>query len=246
MKKQLLVFALAAVSSLLSAQAPSFVIYDENGTAVQGTTQTYWVPSSVTDVRHYASININSSSLSVKVRKTVLQINDAGATTWFCTDQLCYAPTTIITPTAMTVGAGSQFDLSIDFNPNGVTGVTQVRYSIINQANTADSTWFIVVYNIAAGPAGVNPAVIVKPSVSNPSPNPASSVFNMSYKLGTGNTQAKMVVYNMLGESVMVETITDAEGTIRMDVSTLDQGVYFCSLEADGKTLLSRRLVVTH
>jgi hypothetical protein len=50
----------------------------------------------------------------------------------------------------------------------------------------------------------------------------------------------------MLGASVLESEVTETEGTVRMDVSTLDQGVYFCSLIADGKTLATRRLVVSH
>jgi hypothetical protein len=50
----------------------------------------------------------------------------------------------------------------------------------------------------------------------------------------------------MLGERVKETTIEEMEGVVKMDVSTLGQGVYFCSLESEGKTLTTRRLVVAH
>ena len=55
-----------------------------------------------------------------------------------------------------------------------------------------------------------------------------------------------MVIYNMLGDRVMETVVEENEGTIKMDVSSLEQGIYFCNLESDGKMLSTRRLVVTH
>lgn len=246
MKKQLLVAAFAAITSVVAAQS-SFTINDNNLGVMNGGTYNFWVSASVTDSRIYSVANVSASNQNVKVRKSVLQINDAGSTTWFCTDQNCYAPSTQLS-NATTMGAsGGAFDLTIDFNPNGVvgTGVTQVRYSIINQSNPADSAWFVIVYNISNSPTGVAANVNVKPTVSNPMPNPASTVFTMNYKLGSA-TNAKLVVYNMLGAVVIENPVTDAEGAVRMDVSTLEQGVYFCTLESDGKALATRRLVVSH
>ncbi|HET6993115.1 MAG TPA: T9SS type A sorting domain-containing protein, partial [Bacteroidia bacterium] len=137
--------------------------------------------------------------------------------------------------------------LTTDFNPNNVAGVTTVRYTVINQANMNDTAWFMITYNVSCSPAGIVSHINEKPSVSNPAPNPASSVFAINYKLGSANPQgAKMVIYNMLGDRVMETSVEEIEGTVKMDISSLDQGVYFCSLESDGKTLATRRLVVAH
>jgi len=69
----------------------------------------------------------------------------------------------------------------------------------------------------------------------------------MNYKMGSASTtNSKLVIYNMLGDRVMETRVEEVDGTVRMDVSTLDQGIYFCSLESDGKTLATKRLVVTH
>lgn len=245
MKKHLLVAAFAAITTLASAQ--SFSIVDGAIGSLNGGTFNYWVSTSVTDTRIATVTNTSAANLNVKVRKSILQLNDAGATVWFCTDQNCYAPSTALS-SQFTMGAsGGLFDLTYDFNPNNATGVTQVRYSVINQANPADSAWFIVVYNLSNSPTGVVNANVGKPSVSNPMPNPASSVFSMNYKLGSAaSSNAKVVVYNMLGSVVMENPVNDSEGVVKMDVSTLDQGIYFCTLESDGKALATRRLVVSH
>jgi hypothetical protein len=181
--------------------------------------------------------------MNVKVRRTNIQMNDAGSQAYFCTDLNCYSPGQTMS-SVVNMPAGGHFDLSLDYSTNA-NGSSHIRYTVINQANTADSATFIVVYN--STPAGISTASIVKPSVSNPMPNPAATSFNLNYKLGSASQDnAKMVIYNMLGERVMETAVTEAEGTVKMDVSALNAGVYFCSLESEGKTLATRRLVVSH
>lgn len=141
-------------------------------------------------------------------------------------------------------GMGS-FDLTADYTPDNTSGTGRVRYSVIDQNNPSDSATLEIVYNCT--PTGINTHAIVKSSISNPAPNPASSVFAINYKLGSTSTEGSiMSVYNMLGVRVMQVPVEDFEGTLRMDVSDLDQGVYFCSLESDGKVLATRRLIVSH
>ncbi len=242
MKKHLLSIAFVGITA--AATAGNFTITDASSANVAGTTQTYNIVANSTDTRIFTITNTNASQVNVKVRKTVIQQHHPNATTWFCTDQLCYAPTTTLSGN-VPMASGGMFDLTIDIDPYNNTGVSEVRYAIINQSNTNDTSFVTIVYNV--GPAGIANNIAVKASISNPMPNPASTQFNMTYKLGSSSTDgAKLMVYNMLGAVVMETEITSAEGTVRMDVSTLDQGVYFCSLVSDGKTHATRRLVVSH
>jgi hypothetical protein len=242
MKKHLLAIAFLGITA--AANAGNFSITDASSVNVAGTTQTYNIVASSTDSRIFTVMNNNATQVNVKVRKTVIQQHHPSSTTWFCTDLNCYAPTTTLSP-SFAMAASGTFDLTIDIDPYNQTGVSEVRYAIINQMNTSDTSFVTVIYNI--GPAGIANNVAVKASISNPMPNPASAQFSMTYKLGSSSTAgAKLMVYNMLGAVVMETEITSAEGTVRMDVSTLDQGVYFCSLVSDGKTHATRRLVVSH
>ena len=242
MKKVLLSLAASALCIAGFSQA-NYTIIDAMSTDIVGTTQYFYVPNSTLDTRVFTVNNISGSSKSVKVRKTILVLNDATSQAYFCTNANCYSATQSLSYT-VNMAVGGSFTLTTDYSSN-LTGVSQVRYTVYDINNTSDSS--IVIFNYNSSPAGINANVAVKASISNPMPNPASSVFNMSYKLGSTSTNgAKLVVYNMLGASVLESEVTETEGTVRMDVSTLDQGVYFCSLIADGKTLATRRLVVSH
>jgi hypothetical protein len=244
MKKKLLLIGFSLVSACAFASA-NFTITDALASDVTGSTQTYWISNAGIDSRVYSVVNNSSSSVTVKVLKTIILLNDPGATMYFCTDQNCYSPTQNLS-LATTMTAGGAFDLTTDLNPNGVAGIAQVRYTVINQSNTSDTSYFEIVYNVTNGPAGVKNNVTAKPSLADPMPNPASSVFSMDYKLGNSGAPAKLVIYNMLGENVLETSVTDSEGTIRLDVSGLEAGVYFCSLESAGKVFATRRVVVSH
>lgn len=245
MKKLLL----ASFSSVLAigVSAQTFSIVDHTATpVVNGSTIIYYVDQATSLETHdFDVVNTTPNAVTCKVRKSVQSQASSGSTFYFCTDQLCYTPSTVLSGNVSVVGSG-QFLLVTDFTPNNTTGISLVRYSVFNTANPSDSVFFFIEYNVS--PTSVQNHSMVKANIGSPMPNPASSAFSMNYDLGTsyGQGAARMVVYNMLGEAVRTENLTGAEGTFRMDVSALENGVYFTSLEVDGRQLATKRLVITH
>lgn len=246
MKKLLLASVSTLMFAGLSAQS-SFTIMDANQNPVaNGSTLIYFVDQATGIETHdYVVTNTNPNAVTAKVRKAI-QSQQSGQTFYFCTDLNCYAPTTNLSGNVSMTGSGGDFDLITDFTPNATTGISVVRYSVFNVNVASDSAYFFIEYHVS--PTGIANHSMVKANIGTPNPNPASSAFNLSYNLGSsfGKGEAKMVVYNMLGAMVISETLVDAEGNVRMDVSTLEAGVYFTSLEVDGKQVATKRLVVTH
>ncbi len=246
MKKLLLSGATLLAVAGLSAQS-SFSVVDANLAAVaNGSTIVYYVDQATSLETHdFDVLNNTSNALTAKVRKSVQSQASGGSLFYFCTDQLCYTPTTVLSSN-VNMTANGQFLLITDFTPDNTVGISTVRYSVFNTANPSDSVFFFIEYHVS--PTGVNNLSQVKASVGQPMPNPASSTFTMNYNLGSsfGKGEAKMVIYNMLGAVVLTENIMDAEGNVRMDISSVENGVYFTSLEVDGKQLSTKRLVVTH
>ena len=244
MKKLLLVAVPVLVASALSAQSFSFVDHNQAPVA-NGSTIIYYVDQATsTETHDFEVTNTSANSITTKVRKTVTA-SQAGQTFYFCTDQNCYAPSTVLS-VSFTVTSQGSFQLLTDFTPNNTTGISSVRYTAFDVNNPNDSTYFTIEYHVS--PTGIANHSMVKANIGNPMPNPAAAVFNMNYNLGTsfGTGEAKLVIYNMLGDVVKTETLAEAEGTFRMDVATLDNGVYFTSLEVNGKQLSTKRLVVSH
>lgn len=70
-------------------------------------------------------------------------------------------------------------------------------------------------------------------------PNPASE--EVVFNLGNVNAGAKLVLRDMSGRTVKM---VEAQAEVRMDVDGLNAGVYFYSLEENGKAVATRKLVV--
>lgn len=244
--KKIVLSSIFAISALgMSAQ--SFHILDAGSqTVTSGSTITYYVDQATALETHDFEVhNMSSSPVTAKVRKAIQSQADPGCTFYFCTDQNCYTPNTVLSGN-VNMTAGGSFQLITDFTPNNATGTSLVRYSVFNTANPSDSAFFFIQYIVS--PNSVNSLSMVKASIGTPNPNPASSVFSLSYNLGNsfGKGEAKLVIYNMLGAVVRTETVSDIEGTVKVDVSTLENGVYFTSMEVGGKQVATKRLVVSH
>ncbi|TND09585.1 MAG: hypothetical protein FD123_1176 [Bacteroidetes bacterium] len=241
MKKQLLLVAALAFGFVAQAQVLQFV-YNGQGLASGSTlTATHTDPGTFYDIHTYIIHNL-SSSANIKVRKTHLY-EPGGITTQFCTNQLCYLSSVYVTPNATTVPQGDTLDLKAQYKPESATpGTSAIRYSAWDMSNPSDSIYFVIVYN---GVTGIQPVTPVNLTLSAPAPNPASSVASMQFEVGHKIASSQLVIFNMLGEKVKEITMTEEKGTLRIDVSTMQQGIYFCSLTVDGKAVATRKLVVT-
>jgi hypothetical protein len=245
MKKLLLASVPMFFVAALSAQSFS-VTSTTLGTIANGSTVTYFVDqASGLETHDFDVHNISGGAVTAKVRETVLSQASAGSTFYFCTDQNCYPPNTNISNN-VPMQAGEDFLLVTDFTPDNTSGTSVVRYTVFNTANTSDSMYFMIEYVVS--PTGIQSHAFAKPSLGAPVPNPANQTFTMNYNLGTsfGTGEARLVIYNMLGDIVMTANVNDAEGTLRFEISALQNGVYFTSLEVAGKQVSTKRLIVSH
>ena len=67
----------------------------------------------------------------------------------------------------------------------------------------------------------------------------------MAYDLsGFRAGSARLVITNLVGSKVAVHSLNGTSGKVRMDISNLDSGIYFYSIEADGKIVSTKKLIV--
>lgn len=76
-------------------------------------------------------------------------------------------------------------------------------------------------------------------------PNPASNVLNFAVELGQNNS-ASIQVVDMLGKKVLAKRINNNTEKVSFNVSDLNEGVYFYSLNVDGKIIETKKIVVKH
>lgn len=71
-------------------------------------------------------------------------------------------------------------------------------------------------------------------------PNPADDLFYIN--MNTNNNHVEMTLYNILGEAVQTNVLQDGKNQI--DVAELTSGVYFYSIQKNGKAIETKKLIV--
>jgi hypothetical protein len=243
MKKILLSLFCVTMFSGLFAQ--SFSLQDTNGVAIAAGS-TYQILGNPTDIVMTAKIHVKNNAAvdkQVKVKKVI----NAGDTlpltlNYFCWG-VCYAPWTYISPFAQPILAGQVTDQFYgDYNPQAVPGKSFITYVFFDVDNVNDSVAVKVEFN--ASPASVNDAPKAQASVSAAYPNPAVNTFNLEYTISGQVNNAKVVISNILGSQVKEVVLDSRSGKLQIPVSELVNGIYFYSIVADEKLVLTRKFVV--
>ncbi len=172
--------------------------------------------------------NKSVDTLEVICRREVIT-NVDNTTNNFCYGQ-CFPPDTDESP-AVSVAPGFLDETNIfsgHYQPGEEVGTEVIKYTFFDQANEVDATYFTVIFR-GGSAAGI---VDIDDNASlNAYPNPATSLVNIDYSLNK-ITNADLVIYNALGVQVMNYTVNQAEGTIHLDMSGFNKGLYFYRFEA--------------
>ena len=187
--------------------------------------------------------NVSSSAISAKVRKFEVDVLP-GTVNMLCWG-LCFAPNVFESPSPIVIPPNVvNEDFFGHYVPNSVIGVSIMRYTVFDMNHPADSAYFFVEFN--AGTVGINDlASNKKVSVSNPYPNPANSQTLFNYQLPANTSKASIKIHNLLGAVVKEVQLVGQSGKISVNVSDLNDGVYFYSIVVNNETYETKRLIVS-
>lgn len=76
-------------------------------------------------------------------------------------------------------------------------------------------------------------------------PNPASTYLFIDYDI-IFVKEAKIQIYNSIGAVVYNKIVEDKQDNIKISVADFNNGLYFCSLQIDGKLINTKKLLVNH
>jgi hypothetical protein len=185
--------------------------------------------------------NNSNNAKDVMVKKTEIFLIQ-GTSNYFCWAQ-CYGPNTYISPEALTINAGETNDVNFsgDYDPMGHVGVTTIMYTFFDGNNPNDSAAVTVYFN--AGYTGIGDLAAVD-MISDVYPNPAYGSANIDYNFPVSATDASLVVRTLTGQVVSSYDLNGNQGNIKMDVSSFNPGVYFCSLQINGMEVKTSKLIV--
>lgn len=217
--------------------------FNYNGSDVSGSEITVSGSASDEEIKVIIYItNTTENDLSVKVKKRIL-VDLEGSENTFCLLN-CFAPNVTESPDPINIEAGTTTgpdDFYVQFYPNGNSGEAQISYEAFLADNPDDKVTVTVIFNIVPTGIGLNRHF----AKLNAYPNPVvGSKLNISYSIPGSFVNSKIALYNILGVKVAELPVYEPSSTIDFNVSSLPKGVYFYSLEVDGRNAITKRVVI--
>ncbi len=74
-------------------------------------------------------------------------------------------------------------------------------------------------------------------------PNPARDYIFIEYDV-IYIKEAKLQIYNSIGAVVYTKTLEEKQDNLRISVTDYKNGLYFCSLQIDGKLLNTKKILI--
>jgi len=167
----------------------------------------------------------------------------AGHQTYFCWD-LCYDTTKDASDGPVTIAAGdtTAFAQYVVFLPNSVDGYSELKMIVADIA-TGDTIQRTYQFSVG-GVLSKEDELWRQASLSVPYPNPAGAEASIDYNLPSPMPDARLRVYNLIGKMVHETPLKGNQGTVTLQTSKFQAGMYFLYLTADGRELTSRKLIV--
>ena len=240
--KKLLLIAISAVL-IQNAFSQSLTLSDANGPVDPG--QLYHVlgdPAQVEPMKASIYVTNNGASTIQVFAKKVIQPGDTleGTSNYFCWG-VCYPSWVYESPISVDIAPGQTItDFYGDYEPKGIAGKSFITYVWWVNGNPTDSVALDVEFNASA--AAIYD--IVNEGTVKIFPNPAQEKFQVDYDFSSEISDATFIISNILGSKVKEFMLTDRSGKLILDISDLQEGVYFCYFILDGQMANTEKLVV--
>ncbi len=243
MKKHLFLL-LVLVAGFFSAKSQSIEILDTMGgsSTMAQVSYTINVNPGADDSRLFYVKNTTPNSINMQLKSYVVS-NPGSELISYCIGTQCHgagqpATTNITIPGNGTLTSNG---LLLDFTDFSGQGSAVVLYTLYTPANQNDSTSLSITYKINTTGIKQN---VASYNVSNIAPNPASNNVSLSYDLKNSNQPATIKIYNMLGTLVKTTPLEAYSNNTKIDISLLEEGIYFYSVTVGSKVIKTNRLVV--
>ncbi|MBI9035481.1 MAG: T9SS type A sorting domain-containing protein [Bacteroidales bacterium] len=241
MKKYLLTLITGLLIGFIS-HAQSLELLNEAGEVITGTTDTVRGEASTDEiVSHCIVRNISDVSVDVKVLKVYEDIFD-GSNNFYCWGS-CFTESVFDSPTQIRINAGGETDeFSGHYKPNDAVGTSIIRYEFFTVNNPNDRVSYTVTFS--SDPNVGYEDQFVTGTKLQAYPNPASSNCKLVYELPQDVRTATLTVFNVLGHKVVELPLENNSGAKNLDVSSLNNGLYFYSVMINNELYGTKKLIV--
>ena len=248
MKKNIYAIILFTVGAFFTAKSQSIQIIDTAGSkSVAQPSYTINVDADSSNSVIFWVKNTTAASINIKL-KSYSSYNVDSVSISYCIGTQCHsagqpAVTNIPIPANDTLKNTGNTGLLLDFTDYAVQGSAKALYTLYNASNPNDSSSIMITYKIVSATTGIKQNVN-NYNVSNIAPNPASSNVSLSYDLKNNSQPATIKIYNMLGTLVKTTPLETYSTNTKMDITSLEEGMYFYSVTVGSKVVKTSRLVV--
>ena len=182
--------------------------------------------------------NTGTTTLTIVVNR-VSEIMAPAHESYFCWFE-CYAPNISLSPEPLVLPAGtSTFNFHGYVTPAFQAGQDTVTYQFYDQAGMSDTLTVTLTYNFIHD--GINELAGSKPALNISVNEDKTATINY---VCSSYSNSKIQISNILGKVIREINLSDKTATLRVPMSEMTQGVYFCSIITDGKFSASRKFII--
>ena len=209
---------------------------------------------STIDVQAYWDVtNVGEESLDVLVTRSFMEMADPfnfpyvedgpGSYERFCWGPLCYPFGTVASAdqgsALVTLAPADTNDtFKADFYPNGVAGVTTIKYCYQTPGNASNAVCHEVTFVVDATSDVTELSSIVACSLM---PNPATDVVTLSMDRALDGV---VEFRNLVGQVARRERIQPGVTQQALSLDGLTEGIWLVSVASEGRVLATQRLVI--
>ena len=209
---------------------------------------------STIDVQAYWDVtNVGEESLDVLVTRSFMEMADPfnfpyvedgpGSYERFCWGPLCYPFGTVASAdqgsALVTLAPADTNDtFKADFYPNGVAGVTTIKYCYQTPGNASNAVCHEVTFVVDATSDVTELSSSVACSLM---PNPATDVVTLSMDRALDGV---VEFRNLVGQVAMRERIQPGVTQQALSLDGLTEGIWLVSVASEGRVLATQRLVI--
>ena len=115
-----------------------------------------------------------------------------------------------------------------------------MMFTFSNYDNSDDCT--SVIFKLVYDPTSIETTPVA--SKLRAYPNPASDNVTIEYAYAGNSNAVNLVIKNLVGATLYTKKLDVNGNKVKVDVSEYSSGIYFYSIEADGRPLVTKKLLV--